>query len=65
MGEYENLAQVDQAPLCASPRSYIILQITYLSGGLSTMVAGRESGKGDSLGEGGVRAVLQLGVVGD
>ena len=57
-------AQVDQAPVCAALTFYITLQTTYLSGGLSATVAGRERGKDASLGEGGVTAVLQLGVVG-
>lgn len=58
-------AQVDQAPLRATTVLYVTLKTTYLSGGLSTTAAGRERGNGDSLGEGGVTAGLQLGVVGD
>ena len=57
--------QVDQAPLHATPIFYVTLKTTYLSGGLSATVAGRDGGKGDSLGEGGVTPGLQLGVVGD
>ena len=57
--------QVDQAPLHATPIFYITQKTTYLSGGLSATVAGRERGTGGSLGEGGVTAGLQLGVVGD
>lgn len=58
-------AQVYQAPLHATPIFYVTLKTTYLSGGLSAAVAGRDRGKGDSLGEGGVTPGLQLGVVGD
>lgn len=61
----QEVAQVDQAPLCATLTFYITPQTTYLSGGLSATAAGRERGKDDSLGEGGVTAGLQLGVIGD
>lgn len=61
----QEVAPVDQAPLCAALTFYITLQTTYLSGGLSATVAGRERGKDNSLGEGGVAAGLQLGVAGD
>lgn len=54
----------EQLP-CAAAISYLTVQTTYLSGGLSATVAGREKGQGDNLGEGGVPAGVQLGVVGD
>jgi hypothetical protein len=52
-------------PLCGTTIFLKVLQTTHLSGSSSTMEAAGEKGKGGDLGEGGVTAGLELGVLGD
>lgn len=57
----------DNSELCSASHGYTARAFRLIthSGSLSTMEAAGERGNGDILGEGGVPAGLELGVVGD